>query len=69
MASWINARDKADALAQCSRFLQYFPYRYAFVIEFSSGEWGYTTGKTLAKGNTLARKGHKVFRVTLEDGK
>lgn len=56
--------DKQSAINQCDRFLQYFPYRYAFLVELKDGQFGWVTGKTMARGANLARKGLVVNRVT-----
>ena len=62
--SVINSSSKQDAIKSCTQFLAYFPFRYAAIVEFRNGTYGYVTGKTKARMNTLARKGYKVFFVT-----
>ncbi|MFA7287262.1 MAG: hypothetical protein WC055_00120 [Melioribacteraceae bacterium] len=56
-------KDKEEATQACIRFLSYYPYRYAAVVELPEGEYGYTTGKTMARLNNLARQGYNVFMV------
>jgi hypothetical protein len=62
-SSVINSIDKQDAIASCAQFLRYYPYRYCGIVEHASGAWGYVTGKTMARLNTAARSGAKVYRV------
>lgn len=63
MNTIIEATSKQDAINQCSRFLQYFPYRFAAITE-TDGKYGWCNGKTRARMNTLAKKGINVFMIT-----
>lgn len=60
MQNVINTPSKADAISQAARFLQYYPYRYAGIVELQSGVFGWFNGKTRATANRLARAGLKV---------
>ncbi len=66
MRNVINEPSKEAAIAQCDRFLQYFPFRYAGIVDMGSGGWGWLNGKTMSKFNTLARQGVTVYMVKKE---
>lgn len=63
MTTIINSKSRQAAINSCSRFLGYFPYRYAAIADID-GVWGWCNGKTKARMNSLARKGVKVYMVT-----
>jgi len=63
MRTVINSPSREAALKAAAYFKKYFPYRFAGIIDMH-GEWGYATGKTMAKFNSLARKGHMVYMVS-----
>lgn len=63
MKNVIQSKDRQEALNDALRFLQYFPYRFAAIVEHE-GVWGYMTGNTKAKFNNLARlQGVNVYMV------
>jgi hypothetical protein len=64
MKSVINSPSKANAIESCEQFKRYFPYRFAAIVKMFGGSgWGYVTGKTMAKINTVAKAGCPVYLV------
>ena len=64
----ISAESKQDAINQCLRFKQYYPYRYAAIID--TGEsWVWCNGKTMSRINRLAKEfPGKVFLISNKEG-
>jgi len=58
-----NSPSKEAAIQAAARFLAYYPYRIAGIVQMKSGVWGWTAGKTMARLNRLARAGLPVYRV------
>ncbi len=63
MQSVINSPSKDEAIKEASNFLEYFPFRYAAIVELKSGHWGWVSGKTMARMNNLVKKGYSVYMV------
>lgn len=60
MRNVINAKDKQDAYDQAVRFRAYYPFRIVGIVDMH-GQWGFLSGKTMAKFKTLAKQGFPVY--------
>lgn len=65
MKNVINSINKQDAYDSAIRLKQYYPFRIVGIVDMH-GKWGYLSGKTMAKFNTLAKQGFKVYIIRFD---
>lgn len=59
----INSPSREAALEEIKSMRGFYPFRIFGLVETVGGHFGWIMGKTMAKLNTEARKGNKVWRV------